>query len=140
MIEIEANLTIPDEEITFGFSRSGGPGGQNVNKTSTRVTLRFHVLDSPSLTREQKRRITERLATRISKEGVLRIVARASRSQLANRDAALRRFVDLLRGALIQAPPRRPTKPHQAARERRLEHKHRHAQTKRLRREDGSRD
>src|SRR5664280_3566590 len=88
---------------------SGGPGGQNVNKVATKVTLTFDVAASPSLTDAQRDRIRARLATRISKDGVLQVVSQRHRTQGANRAAALERFVELLRDALAEEAPRVPT-------------------------------
>ncbi len=110
MIEILPGLALPEEAVSYVFSRSGGPGGQHVNKVSSRATLLFDVADSPLLTEEQRARLMERLATRISKDGVLRVVARSSRSQAANRDAARARFVELLRWALAEDAPRLETR------------------------------
>ncbi len=126
MIEIAENTFIPEDELTFRTSRSGGPGGQNVNKLNTRVTLRFDVVGSPSLSDEQKQRIRRGLATRIDKNGTLHVVAQKHRSQEANRRAAVERFQELLHGVLKPRPVRRKTKVPAAARERRLkEKKHR---------------
>ena len=120
MIEISPGLTIPGWEITFTASRSGGPGGQNVNKVNTRVTLAFDVVGSPTLAPQQKARILARLATRISKDGVLQVVSQRHRTQAANRKAALERFVELLRMALAREAPRVPTRPTRVATERRV--------------------
>ena len=120
MIEITPGLAIPDWEITYTASRSGGPGGQNVNKVNTRVALAFDVVGSPTLVPQQKARILERLATRISKDGVLQVVSQRHRTQAANRTAALERFVELLRMALARKAPRVPTRPNRVATERRV--------------------
>jgi ribosome-associated protein len=143
MIAITPELALPEEEITFTASRSSGPGGQHVNKTSTRVTLLFDVAHSPSLTEDQARRITERLGARISREGVLRVVAQRSRSQTANKDAALERFVALLQEALTREAPRIPVKVSGAQKRRRLAEKRRRARLKQQRgrvRQEGSDD
>ncbi len=134
MIEIVPGLAIPDSELAFAASRSGGPGGQNVNKVATKVTLTFDVAASPSLTDAQRTRILARLATRIGKDGVLRVVSQRHRTQGANRAAALERFVELLRGALAEEAPRVPTRPSRAARQRRVAEKELHARTKQTRR------
>jgi len=131
MIRITDELSIPREELTFTASRSSGPGGQHVNKVSTRVTLRFDVVNSPSLTTDQKSSILQKLATRISKAGVLRVVSQQTRSQKANRDAAMERFVALLQQALEHMPERKPTKPHPAAKQKRLDDKRHRGQVKR---------
>ena len=134
MIEIVPGLALPDAELAFAASRSGGPGGQNVNKVATKVTLSFGVASSPSLTDAQRRRILARLATRISRDGVLRVVSQRHRTQGANRAAALERFVELLREALAEETPRVPTRPSRAARQRRVAEKELHARTKQARR------
>jgi len=134
MIEIAPGLAIPDAELAFTASRSGGPGGQNVNKVATKVTLTFDVAASPSLTDAQRDRIRARLATRISKDGVLQVVSQRHRTQGANRAAALERFVELLRDALAEEAPRVPTRPSRAARQRRVAEKELHARTKQTRR------
>jgi ribosome-associated protein len=136
VIEITDELAIPENELIYTASRSGGPGGQHVNKVSSRVTLRFDVAASPSLTDEQKQRIMTRLATRLSKDGVLSIVAQQQRSQAANRNAALARFVALLRAALAPETPRRPTRPAKKAIERRLTEKKRRSRLKQERSSD----
>lgn len=125
---------IDAEELRFTFQRSGGPGGQNVNKVNTRVTLLFDLLASPSLTAEQKELIGRRLATRISRDGVLRVVSSRHRTQSANRRAALARFVELLTAALHVEKPRKPTRIPPAARRRRREEKASRARVKDLRR------
>ena len=130
MLEISPGVAIADGELTFTASRSGGPGGQNVNKVATRVTLMFDLARSPCLSSEQKARIRERLATRISRDGVLRVVAQRHRTQAANRRATVERFVELLRRALAEEAPRRPTRPSRAARERRVEEKKRRGRRK----------
>jgi len=133
MITITEELALPEEEITFTASRSSGPGGQHVNKTSTRITLLFDVAHSPSLTEDQSRRIVERLGARISREGILRVVAQRSRSQTANKDAALERFVVLLREALIRETPRVPVRVSGAQKRRRVAEKRRRARLKQQR-------
>ncbi|UCG14558.1 MAG: aminoacyl-tRNA hydrolase [Deltaproteobacteria bacterium] len=126
MIRITDRLSIPQEELKFSACRSSGPGGQHVNKVSTRVTLRFDVSGSPSLTAEQKALILTRLATRANKDGVVRVVSQRTRSQAANKKAALERFVDLLHQVLTDKPERKRTVISPAAKQRRLnEKKHR---------------
>ncbi|HEV8375599.1 MAG TPA: alternative ribosome rescue aminoacyl-tRNA hydrolase ArfB [Candidatus Polarisedimenticolia bacterium] len=131
MIRILPGLSIPEEELVFSASRSGGPGGQNVNKVNSRVTLRFDVRASPSLSSEQKRRILSKLATRVNSEGMLRVVSQKSRSQAINRDAAEVRFAELLRGALTSPKVRKKTGIPASRRHSRLEEKRHHSEIKR---------
>ena len=137
MIRIRAGLAIPESEITFTASRSGGPGGQNVNKVSSRVTLSFDVPASMALSDEQKRKITGRLATRITKDGVLRIVSQKTRSQDMNRNDALERFSDLLRRALTEQRSRIKTRVPSGAKERRIEEKRKRTLVKQKRSKRG---
>lgn len=130
MIEIPGGVAIPDEELRFIASRSGGPGGQHVNKVSSRMTLRFDVGGSPSLTPRQKERLGERLRTRIGADGVLRVVSSKHRSQLANREAAVVRFRELLALALAEPKERRSTRVPAGARQRRIEEKKRRGHIK----------
>ncbi len=134
MIRINKDLVIPEREIRFKFSRSGGPGGQNVNKVNTRVTLRFNVDASESLTEEQKALIRKRLSSRISRNGILMVTAGLHRTQKANRDAALKRFSQLMATALKKAIPRKKTRVGGAARERRLREKRHRSMIKKARR------
>jgi ribosome-associated protein len=126
MIRITDELSIPQDELRYTASRSSGPGGQHVNKASTRVTLRFDLANSPSLSQDQKQLLLERLPTRISKLGVLRVVSQKTRSQAANREVALERFIELLQQALELRPGRKPIKVPYTAKERRIaDKKHR---------------
>ena len=130
MVTINDNLTIPDEELSFEYTRSSGPGGQNVNKVNTKVTLRFDVNVSPNLSDEQRARISQKLHTRISKEGILRVTSQRHRTQRANQEAVVERFVELIRAALARRRKRRKTKIPRVARERRLEEKKRRSALK----------
>jgi ribosome-associated protein len=132
-VKINDQLDIPDEEFQFSFARSGGPGGQKVNKTSSKAFLQFDVQGSPSLSAEQKARIVARLGKRVSQEGIFSIAAQDQRSQTMNREAALERMAALLAWALLIPKRRRPTKVPRAATERRLEGKRMQGQKKRQR-------
>jgi len=130
-LRIADGIEIPDEELTYTASRSGGPGGQHVNKTSSRVTLRFDLLHSPSLPDEARARLVEVLGRRIAADGTLRVVCQASRSQHANRETARTRLETLLRHALVPPTPRVATKVPRVEKRRRVESKVRRAAIKR---------
>lgn len=132
-LEIPGGLTVPESELTFTASRSGGPGGQHVNKVSSRITLLWDLEGSPSLSPEHKERLRARLARRINDEGVLRLSVSDSRSQAANRKIALERLVALLAAALAPRRARRPTRPTKASREKRLTDKKERSRVKRAR-------
>lgn len=134
---VTSRVSIPLAEIDFIAARSGGPGGQHVNTTSSKVTLLFDLEASPSLTDADKARIREALTGRIGKDGVLRVVSQTSRSQFANKDIALERFAALLREALTPRPPRRKTRATLASKLRRLDDKKRQGERKRQRRDLG---
>jgi ribosome-associated protein len=134
VVRVTAQVAIPVSELDFRASRASGPGGQGVNTTDSRVELRFDLAASPSLPPELKARALRRLGPRVDSHGVLRVVAQAQRSQLANRRAAVERFTELLAAALATPRPRRPTRPSRAAAARRVEGKRRRADVKRLRR------
>jgi ribosome-associated protein len=125
MIRVNDNLSIPENEIEFTFSPSSKPGGQKVNKASTRVTLLFDVDNSASISADQRRRIKKRLHTRIGKDGRLRVVSQKHRSQHANREAARERLGELLRSALTKRRRRKKTVVPKEAEERRLREKKR---------------
>jgi ribosome-associated protein len=118
-------VEIREEELVFKFSRSGGPGGQNVNKVNTRVTALFDVQKSDSFTDSQKRRILERLSRRADKNGIIRVVCQRYRTQKANKAAAVERLGELLDEALKKKTVRKKTKVPKYAREKRLEEKKR---------------
>ncbi len=140
MIRVNQDLSISEEELKFKASRSGGPGGQNVNKVASRVILLFDVDQSANLSEDQKKRIRKRLANRINKEGILRVVSQQHRTQLANRKAALDRFLELMMQALRKQRPRRQTKLPRSAKRHRLEEKARRGQLKHSRSETGIED
>ena len=122
-IKVSEKLSIPLSELTFTASRSSGPGGQNVNKVNTRVTLWFDVANSPRLSDWQKELIPNQLPTRINKAGVLRVFSQKHSSQALNRDEAVERFTSLLRESLQEALPRKKRAVPMVARERRLDEK-----------------
>jgi len=136
-ITITARLSIPWDELNFTASRSSGPGGQHVNKTSTRIALLFDVPNSPSLTDAQKALISRKLANRMNRKGVLRIVSQSTRSQQANKERAVTRFAEILRAALARTKPRKKTKVSPEAKKRRLEAKKRRGAQKRERSRPG---
>jgi len=134
MIRITDRTAVDDQSISFRFSRSAGPGGQNVNKVNTRVTLLFNVAGCAYLSDGQKRRILTRLPGRVSKDGLLRVVSQRHRTQKANRQAALERLVELLRAALEKKRARKKTSVPRAAKQKRLEEKKRRSALKQQRR------
>jgi ribosome-associated protein len=131
-LDLGRGIVVPAQLLRAATSRSGGPGGQNVNKVETRVTIEVDV-DALPLDDAQKQRVRERLAGRINREGVLRVTSQAERSQVANRDRALARMEEILRDALEPEKPRRKTRPSRASKRARLEAKKRRSKTKRLR-------
>ena len=140
MIPIDDELSIPENELEFRASRSSGPGGQHVNKVNSRVTLRFDVRHSPSLSERQKCRIARKLPTRMTGEGVLWMSAQRHRSQAANRAELIVRFAELLREALKERTPRRPTRKPRKAEKKRLDQKKRRSDLKRTRGRPGADD
>ncbi|MEM8961192.1 MAG: alternative ribosome rescue aminoacyl-tRNA hydrolase ArfB [Acidobacteriota bacterium] len=134
MPAIDNQLFIADDELRFTTARSGGPGGQHVNKTESKVILHFTVDTSPSLNQRQKIKLYEHLGNRINGEGVLRVSAESSRSQHRNRETAIERFIDLIRESLREEPERKKTKMPRSAKRKRLEHKKQRSEVKRRRR------
>lgn len=133
-VRLSDGTTIPAGELVFGFARSGGPGGQHVNTSATKVELRFDVAGSPSLDDAQKARITEALGNRMTDDGVLILQASEYRSQARNREAVQARLGNLLSSAVRPPRPRRRTRIPRASRRRRLEAKRRRSERKQLRR------
>jgi Protein chain release factor B len=133
VIRVNPQIEIDPREIREDFVRASGPGGQNVNKVSTAVQLRFDVARSPSLPEPVRARLAALAGRRLTQDGVLIIEAERYRSQRRNREDALQRLVDLIRAAAEVDPPRRPTRPTLASKKRRLEGKLRRGETKRLR-------
>jgi ribosome-associated protein len=133
-LEITPALLVPLAELDYRATRAGGPGGQHVNTSSTRIEVWWDLRTSPALSEEQRARLLERLAGRLDGEGRLRVVASESRSQLRNREAATERLRQLVASALAVRKPRKPTKPSRAAKTARLEAKRRRSALKRDRR------
>jgi ribosome-associated protein len=133
-LEITPELLLPVSELDYRATRSGGPGGQHVNTSSTRIELWWNVAASTTPTAAQRALLLDRLAARLDGDGRLRIVASESRSQLRNREAATERLRELVAAALVVAKPRKRTRPSRAAKAARLEAKRRRSATKRDRR------
>ena len=134
MIRITDTISIDEAELEESFVRSSGPGGQNVNKLSTAVQLRFDVRHSPSLPNDVAVRLTRLAGRRMTKDGVLVLIAQNHRTQERNRAEAQKRLVDLIRQAAERPIPRRATKPTKASKQRRIERKKRRSGLKALRR------
>jgi ribosome-associated protein len=128
------SIEIPLSELRFRTSRSGGPGGQNVNKLETRVELLFDVLRSASLRDDQKQAVLSALASRIDAEGFLHISSQKSRSQWENKQLVIERLAALLHSALRVRKKRVKTAPTRGSKERRIQSKKKHSQKKQLRR------
>lgn len=133
-LEIAPGLRLPASELEYRASRSGGPGGQHVNTSSTRIEVWWDVAGSPSLTPQQRSRLLTRLAARLDARGRLRLVSSGSRSQLRNREEVTERLARLVAEALVVPKRRRATRPSRAAKAARLEAKRRHSARKRERR------
>lgn len=134
VLQINGRLAIPRSELRYAASRSGGPGGQHVNTSSTRIELWWDVAASPALSEDQRQRLLSRLASRLDRSGRLRIVSAAHRSQLQNREAATDRFREIVAEALVVPKVRRATRPTRTSREARLRHKKERGALKRERR------
>ena len=123
MIRVTSQIEIDEREIAEQFVRASGPGGQNVNKLSTAVQLRFDVRHSPSLPPDVRARLERLAGARLTRDGVLIIIAQRHRTQARNREDALERLLELIRQAAVAPVKRRPTRPTKASRERRIESK-----------------
>jgi ribosome-associated protein len=134
MLRVTSHIEIDEREIEEQFVRASGPGGQNVNKLSTAVQLRFDVRHSLSLPGDVRARLERLAGSRLTRDGVLVIIAQRHRTQARNRQDALDRLLDLIRRAAVAPIRRRPTRPTKASRERRIEGKKRRAGIKHLRR------
>ncbi|MBN8914309.1 MAG: aminoacyl-tRNA hydrolase [Rhizobiales bacterium] len=133
MIEITPRIAIADDEIELVFVRASGPGGQNVNKVSSAVQLRFDAARSPNLPEGVKMRLARLAGRRMTQDGVIVIQAQRFRTQERNREDAIERLVELIRAATVVMPVRRPTRPTLASKERRLAAKDRRGQVKSMR-------
>ena len=133
-LTITPEISIPRSELTYRATRSGGPGGQHVNTSSTRIELVWNVAASRALTDDQRERVMQKLSSRLDGERNLHVVASDRRSQRQNRESAEERMAELVRQALIVPKKRRPTKPTRAAKQARLESKRRISDKKRERR------
>jgi ribosome-associated protein len=133
MIPVTAQISIDEREIAETFVRASGPGGQNVNKLATAVQLRFDARHSPSLPPEVRARLERLAGSRLTRDGVVVIIAQRHRTQGRNRQDALDRLIDLVRQAAVAPIKRRPTRPTKGSRERRIEGKKRRSGIKHLR-------
>jgi len=140
MIQVTGRIAIDENEIEESFVRASGPGGQNVNKLSTAVQLRFDVRHSPSLPPDVRDRLERIAGSRLTNEGVLVLIAQRHRTQVRNREDAQNRLVEMIRQAAIAPVKRRATRPTKASRERRIEGKKRRSGIKNLRRSRPSYD
>jgi ribosome-associated protein len=137
MIEITPQIRIPEGELSWQFVRSGGPGGQNVNKVASKAVLRWDLAASPSLSEVVKARVRSRNRRRINKEGVLVLSCQAYRDQDRNRQECVEKLRSLIQQASVIPKKRRPTKPTRGSKEARLRTKKRRAAVKSQRRELG---
>ena len=134
MLEINDRLRIPDEEFTWTFVRSGGPGGQNVNKVASKAVLRWNVVASPSLPEDIKERLRQQQSRRLTNDGDLLLTSQRYRDQERNRLDCLEKLAEMLRAAAVRPKVRRKTKPSRGSKERRLAAKKRRSALKESRR------
>ncbi len=140
MISVTRTISLGDDEIQVHFIRASGPGGQNVNKVSSAVQLRFDVGKSPSLPRDVRTRLIRLAGRRVTQDGILILDARQFRKQERNREDAIERLKELIRKASERSKPRKKTRPSLASQEKRIEIKKQRSRTKQLRRASLERD
>lgn len=133
MINIAGRISIREDELVFRFCRSAGPGGQNVNKVNTSVTVYFDLAASEAFSEYQKKKIQRKFASRINKAGTMWVVCQRHRTQKANRQGAVERLVELLAQGIAEKKPRRKTKVSYAATQQRLDEKKRRGRLKKQR-------
>jgi ribosome-associated protein len=133
---VTPRLTIPAGELSITFARSGGPGGQNVNKVSSKVDLRWNPVTSSALTADDRALLLEKLANRLTTDGTLIVTSTLTRDQVKNRDDAASKLALIVKSALFRPKTRRETKPSRASKRRRVDDKRHRSQTKRNRRGD----
>ena len=136
-IVVTPRVTIPGGELAIAFARSGGPGGQNVNKVASKVELRWNPTTSAALSPDERAWLIERLASRLTSDGTLIVTSTATRDQLKNRDDATSKLALIVRAALDRPKPRRETRPSRSAKRRRVADKRHHSAIKRNRSSTG---